>query len=214
MSINRIRQLRLEKGLSQDALAELVGTTGPTIQRLESGKRQLTQTWATRISEHLGVEVAEIFGNILPVAEPGLPVLGEVQAGVWREAETADDERHPSIPLAPDPRFPSDKQFALLVRGESMNLVFPPGQFIICVSWTEIQRQPRDGDLVVVERRRHGLVEATVKRVRYQQNKLFLMPESSDPKWRDPIELGLDGSTENDEIIVTALVIGRYELLA
>lgn len=95
-----------------------------------------------------------------------------------------------------------------------MNLVFPPGQFIICVSWTEIQRQPRDGDLVVVERRRHGLVEATVKRVRYQQNKLFLMPESSDPKWRDPIELGLDGSTENDEIIVTALVIGRYELLA
>jgi repressor LexA len=211
--MNRIRELRLQKGLTIDKLAELIGTTGATIQRLETGNRQLTEKWAHKISHGLGVQITELFGSILPVSEAGLPVLGEVQAGVWKEVETTDEQKYPNIPISADPRYPGTEQYALLVRGESMNKIFAPGEFVVCVRWAQIGRGPRDGDLVVVERRRDGLIEATCKRVRIQSNKLYLMPESTDPKWQNPIELELDGSFANDEIVVTGLVIGRYQQL-
>lgn len=210
-NMNRIRELRQDKGLTIEGLAELVGTTGATIQRLETGNRQLTQKWADKISQSLGVQVAELFGNILPINEHGLPVLGEVQAGVWKEADATDEQKYSNIPIGPDPRYAGANQFALLVRGESMNKVFQPGEFVVCVAWAQVGRGPRDGDLVVVERRRDGLVEATCKRIKIQNKKLYLMPESNDPRWQNPIELELDGSFGNDEIVITALVVGRYQ---
>lgn len=212
--MNRIKELREQAGLTQAGLADIAGTTAATIQRLESGQRQLTQKWATVLARALGIEITEIFGNIIPAHRTGLKVLGMVQAGVWRENDTIDEEKHPPLPIAPDPRFQADAQFALMVRGESMNKIIKNGEFIVCVSWREIRRGPRHDDLVVVERRRDGLVEATVKRVQLNGQKLYLMPESTDPRWQTPIELQLDGSLENDEIVVTALVIGRYQPLA
>lgn len=211
--MNRIKELREKAGLTQAALGDRAGTTAATIQRLETGQRQLTQKWANIIAHALSIEVTEIFGNIIPAHRTGLKVLGMVQAGVWRESETMDEEPFPPLPIAPDPRFQEEAQFALMVRGKSMNKIIKSGEFIVCVSWREIRRGPRDGDLVVVERRRDGLVEATVKRVQLKGQKLYLMPESTDPRWQTPLELQLDSSLENDEIVVTALVIGRYEPL-
>lgn len=57
---NRIKELRIAKGLSQDALAELANTSQPQIDRLEKGQRNLTQTWMTRIAKALGVRPAEL----------------------------------------------------------------------------------------------------------------------------------------------------------
>ena len=37
------------------------------------------------------------------------------------------------------------------------------------------------------------------------------MPESTDPRWQNPIELDADGTMANDEIVITALVIGKYQ---
>lgn len=209
--MNRIKELRVARDLTQAQLAEMIGTTDATIQRLESGKRQLTQRWAEQISLVLGVDVSEVFGSILPATTAGLSVIGEVQAGVWREIDFADEPKHPPLPLGPDPRYQNKQQFALLVQGESMNRVFTPGTFIVCVSWTDIGRNPKEGDIVVVERRRDGMVETTVKKIAIQNRKLVLMPDSTDPRFQNPIEL--EGSLERDEIVITALVVGRYEQL-
>lgn len=209
--MNRIKELRIERNLTQAQLAEMVGTTDATIQRLETGRRQLTERWAEQISTVLGVDVSEVFGRILPATTAGLPVIGEVQAGVWREIDFVDEPKHPQLPLGPDPRYHGKQQFALLVQGESMNKIFAPGTFIICVSWSDVGRQPREGDIVVVERRRDGMVETTVKKIAVQNRKLVLMPESTDPRFQNPIEL--EGSLERDEIVITALVVGRYEQL-
>jgi transcriptional regulator with XRE-family HTH domain len=209
--MNRIKELRLSRNLTQAQLAEMIGTTDATVQRLETGRRQLTERWAAQISTVLGVDVSEVFGQILPATTVGLPVVGEVQAGVWRETDVIDEPKHPPLPLGPDPRYQSSQQFALLVQGESMNKVFAPGTFIVCVSWSDVGRQPREGDIVVVERRRDGMVETTVKRIAVQNRKLVLMPDSTDPRFQNPIEL--EGSIERDEIVITALVVGRYERL-
>lgn len=90
-----------------------------------------------------------------------------------------------------------------------MNKVVRDGSYIVCVSWAELGRQPRDNDLVVVERRRDGLIETTVKRIKLQDQKIVLMPDSDDPRWQSPIIL--EGGLENDEVAITALVIGKYE---
>jgi transcriptional regulator with XRE-family HTH domain len=209
--MNRIKELRLERRLTQAQLAEMIGTTDATVQRLETGRRQLTERWAVQIATVLGVDVSEVFGQILPATASGLHVLGEVQAGVWRENDVLDEPKHPPLPLGPDPRYQGKTQFALLVQGESMNKVFNPGTFIVCVSWADIGRQPREGDIVVVDRRRDGMVETTVKRIAVQNRKLVLMPDSTDPRFQSPIEL--EGSLERDEIVITALVVGRYQQL-
>jgi transcriptional regulator with XRE-family HTH domain len=210
--MNRIRHLREARGLTLAELAEQVGTSHATIQRLESGKMRLTQEWAERISAALAVHMPEIFGEIVPAVAKGLDVLGDVQAGVWREVDVADELKYPPLPIGPDPRYSPIKQFALRVRGESMNKTVRDGAYIVCVTWAELGRGPRDNDLVVVERRRDGLVETTVKRIRLENKKVLLLPDSDDPRWQTP--LVLEGGLENDEIAVIALVIGKYETLA
>jgi transcriptional regulator with XRE-family HTH domain len=207
--MNRIKDLRLERGLTQTQLGEMLGTTSATIQRLETGKRQLTQKWVEKISSILGVEVSELFGNILPTTNVGVSVIGEVQAGVWKEVDVLDEPRHPTLPIGPDPRYIDFPQYALLVQGTSMNKVFAPGSYIVCVPLADLGREPRDGDIVVVERRRKGMVETTVKRLSISRQKVVLLPESTDPRFQTPVEM--DGNADHDEIAVTALVVGRYE---
>jgi len=210
--MNRIRELRELRGLTLAQLADRVGTSHATIQRLESGKMRLNQDWIDKISLALSVQLSELFGDIVPAVSEGLPVLGEVQAGVWRETEVADEPKHSPLPIGHDPRYSGKRQFALVVRGESMNRVVHDGAYIVCVTWADLGRAPRDNDLVVVERRRDGMVETTVKRIKLQDKKIVLMPDSDDPRWQTPIVL--DGGLENDQIIITALVVGKYEALS
>jgi transcriptional regulator with XRE-family HTH domain len=210
--MNRIRELRSAKGLDMVDLGKMVGTTHATISRLETGKMGLTEVWAAKIADALGVHISEIFGDIVPAKATGLPVLGDVHAGVWREVDLGDEPKESPLPIGRDPLYPNVTQFALRVQGESMNRVVREGAYIVCVSWAELGRQPRDNDLVVIERRRDGLVETTIKRIRNIGQEVFLMPDSDDPRWQQPIPL--DGGLENDEIVITALVVGKYEKLS
>jgi transcriptional regulator with XRE-family HTH domain len=66
--MNRIAEHRRKRGLSQGALAALVGTTQPTIQRIESGAQNLTEEWMMRIAEALEVSPIDLLG-IAVVAE-------------------------------------------------------------------------------------------------------------------------------------------------
>lgn len=212
MEMNRLKDIREARDLTQAQLAEMVGTTPATISRLESGPMQMTENWARRIAGALKVNVSELFGEIVPAFNSGLPVLGEVQAGVWCEAEVADTLRYPPLPIFPDPLYSSKAQFALRVRGESMNKVVQDGAFIVCVSWAEVGRDPKENDLVVVERRRAGLVETTIKRIKIIAGEVSLVPDSTDPRWQSPITL--ESGTDGEEAAITALVVGKYERLA
>lgn len=60
---NRIRELRLAKDWSQQALAELVGVSKVTISDLERGKMQLTLDYMKRIAKALGVTPGELLSQ-------------------------------------------------------------------------------------------------------------------------------------------------------
>lgn len=205
-------------------LADKVGTSIPQLIRLEKGQRKLTKEWAERIAPYLNVPPAQL---LFPEAStpPGAPVLGTVQAGVWREA--SEDPLHiegwedpiaggyERIPAPPDRRYPHAAVFALRVEGDSMDRVFPPGSYALCVRLADAGLGPLDiapGSVVVCQRRRHDIYEATLKRLRRSGGDIVLEPDSTNPRHK-PITLRPPRHAQETETTIAALVVGKYERL-
>lgn len=60
MQTYRIRQLRLEKGWSQDQLATIAGLSTRTVQRIENGEQASLET-LTAIAAALGLQVSDLY---------------------------------------------------------------------------------------------------------------------------------------------------------
>lgn len=58
--MNRIKELREKQGLTLQQVADAAETTLQQIQRLENGKRRLTDEWMRRIAPILGVHPASL----------------------------------------------------------------------------------------------------------------------------------------------------------
>lgn len=63
---NRIKELRDTRGLSLEQVADAAGTSFQQIQRLEKGKRRLTDDWMRRIAPALGVAPAALLSDHAP----------------------------------------------------------------------------------------------------------------------------------------------------
>lgn len=139
----------------------------------------------------------------------GLEVVSAVQAGNWFEVTTLDETDEPEIlPVARDARFPRARQYALKVRGDSMDQEYPDGTYVTCVDFWDSGVPLRPGLIVHVERQRAGgqLVEITVKAIEHAEGKLWLAPRSSNPKWtRVPVD-----SDKTVEVIVRGIVTGGW----
>lgn len=57
---NNIKNFRKAKGLTQDQLGKLVGTTGTAIMRYEKGKRKLDYDKMAKIAEALDISVEQL----------------------------------------------------------------------------------------------------------------------------------------------------------
>lgn len=60
---NRIADLRQRAGLTQAELADRANTSEPQINRLENGKRRLTEEWRERLARALKVEPADLLST-------------------------------------------------------------------------------------------------------------------------------------------------------
>jgi len=195
---------------------------------LNGGVASTTADKLRRIARALNVPVTKFFSeeggavakrkaawndDVLPAHL--LPIRGAVQAGIWVEEDTPDfNETHETIPVAEDARFPGHDQFALKIRGDSINEYIADGEYAVCVDVATI-RDWQAEDLVVVERRRGGgaLRETTVKQVKITPDgRLQLWPRSKNPKFKEPIVLD-DVEDEDMQIELKGLVIGKYSPL-
>lgn len=59
---NRIREIRTDRGISQDALAKAIGRQKALVSKLETGKIRLTQEYLELLSEALACTPAELLG--------------------------------------------------------------------------------------------------------------------------------------------------------
>lgn len=149
--------------------------------------------------------------NTLPIELPvvGLPVVSEINAGTWLEVTTMEDQSEPAIiPVANDPRFPRARQYALLVRGDSMDIDYPDGSYVTCVDFWDSGVPMKSGLHVHVERKRGGgqLVEITVKVLEMVDGSFILTPKSTNEKWKPfPVE-----GDDETEVVIKGLVTGGW----
>lgn len=61
--MNRIKELREAAGLSAEQLAKAIGTTQPTVTRLENGARQLTEHWMRKLAKALGCQPGDLLAT-------------------------------------------------------------------------------------------------------------------------------------------------------
>lgn len=140
-------------------------------------------------------------------------VLGVASAGAWKELGllASEDFSHEEIPVVANVRYAGKRQYALRIEGTSMNRRMPDGTYAICVAWDDLGIEPKDGQLVHVERERAGTREVTVKQVRTNHRGIELWPDSDDPLWQEAVSLS--HPDEGTEVVIRGLVIGTFSHL-
>lgn len=185
----KIKQARIDKGLTQEELAEKLGyKSRSSVNKIETGGRDIPRSQIKRIAEILDVspisllgfedekptepltELTAQFDNIRPVQLKRFPMLGEIACGepIWA------DEDHESHIMA-DMDIQAD--FCLRAKGDSM-----------------INARIYDGDIVfikempIVENGEIAAViidnEATLKRFYYDKENNYLQLIAENPLYK------------------------------
>lgn len=232
---DQIRELREEKGLSQQALGKLVGVSQVTIDKIESGKTRRSK-FLPDIAAVLGLPPSAIleasaaqsaglpdepFGpdelrptnlRLIPIKVSGRAKAGEFIAiedlGDFDEPETIYDIR--------DPRFPDARHLAFEVDGDSMNALKPrpimDGDKVSALAYEDIsERLPlRDGMIVVVERLRHGGLERewSVKQLEIYEDRVEFHPRSTNPRFK-PIVVKRDNNADDGTKVEIIAIVRR-----
>lgn len=161
--MNRIREIRCSRGISQAELARRVGVHQTAISQWENGRTAPDHKSLAKLVQALDVSMDALFGA--EALSCRVPILGEIRAGLPAEAVedilgyeeiTPDMARRGSF-------------FALRVVGESMQPRFCPGDVVI----VRRQNDAESGEIVV------ALVsdrDATVKKLVKKENGIVLMP--------------------------------------
>lgn len=209
----KIVQLRRTLGENQEEFAARFGVRQPTVSRWESGSMP-EPLMLHAIADLAGVAVRDLLGaefTIATHAGPRLMIKGAVAAGAWKEALEWPEEDWIAYTGGTHIDVPSDRRFGLVVEGESMNELYPPGTVLDCVSTIGMDGAPRNGQRVIVLRRMFsGSVEATVKEYRQlDDGREWLVPRSRNPSFQVPIEVGADDPTVEETRII-AIVRGAY----
>lgn len=215
----KIRELRKRLRLGQEEFADLVGVSQGTISKWERGEdsprlenvRKLAELAREPVSDFwLEEDEHRLAGEGW---HPPTRVIGAVQAGQWVESVEWDEDQQFDV-IMPFPRaWPEFPTYGFLVRGSSMNLLYPEGSVVVAVPTIVSGIDPKPGDRVVVQRRDdQGLYEVTVKEfTRDSQGRVWLWPRSDDPEWQGPID-PRDGADKRAEILVTGIIVASLRL--
>ena len=230
----RIKRVIKLKDSTYEKLADELGITRSAIGQWVSGRAAPKQENLAAIAEWANVNFNWLATGTGKMREQKsndsskysariVRVQGEVQAGVWYpespinffnvDGDASLDKYKPGWAVD-DPEYSDLKQFALRIVGNSINKLAPDGSLAVCVHYDDARSSIQEGDVVVVEQRRAGLTEATLKVARGSAGKWELWPHSTDPDHQKPIKLNAkdnrDLENKDTEVEVIALVIGFY----
>lgn len=204
-------------GKSKSGLAKVLGIAPPRITEIILGERGVKVAETKKMADYLEWDEQHLTerlrgdSQLSPSILRNIRVRGTVEAGFYREALEWPEEEWYSSGVSPLKKFEHLPQFALEVRGSSMNLKYKPGTILICVNLIHLGRDPVPPEKVIVTRSLpNGLVEATVKELHKKDDGTWwLIPRSDDPAHQAPIPLTADDPFgDNDDLKITALVIG------
>lgn len=216
----RLKQARERMFETAAEAASAMGVNYQTYAAHENGSRGLRQDAALRYAKFFNVSLEFLLtgrkstyprtdvrdSQVLLVDGEGMPVKGFVRAGIWQESYAPENDLA-TLPISADARFPKHLQFALEIKGDSLNKRARDGEFAVCVEW---HGPVQPTDVVVVERRRAGLFEATIKVVEaLDAEAMRLVPDSDNPAHK-PIVVRKSDVKDGEEIAIVGKVLGYY----
>jgi repressor LexA len=207
----RIKSLRKALGLSQVEFSQQLDVTQSTVSKWERGDDEprepqtllkLAAMAQQPLNQFLGLPPAP--GAMSPTTKM-VRVVGELQAGAWREAIEWDHEDQYDIPMPPLPGLPNVPLKAFRVAGTSMNKVYPERSIVFVAPLHGTGLKPKSGNRVLVSRRNSdGLYEATVKEyVVEKDGTRWLWPRSFDPDHQAPVPY----KQRSEEVTITGIVM-------
>lgn len=224
----KLRKAREAKGWTLDQAAKAIGVSRSQYEKLERGERQFREKYVVLAAQAFGVDPADLIDSATPLNQllettrphvgKALPFAGYVAAGLWHPVDELDQDglEVPDFVLS-HPSYPKARQYAYMVRGDSMNLVgIDDGMWVVAADaadFVDLYGETESGDLVVVERSRHqgSERELTVKEIRFYRDRYELLPRSSNPSHQPivvPHNHGIEESGE--QVRVIGIVLTSY----
>ncbi|MFB4912669.1 XRE family transcriptional regulator [Enterobacter hormaechei subsp. steigerwaltii] len=221
---NRIRELRLEKGMKISDLAEAVGIDGANVSRVETGKQKsFTEQSLSKYATALGVSVADLFtpspnettvcksSGKNPAYGEGDPVFRVELLDVSASAGMGHIQGSDVVDVIRSIEYNNERAAALFggrtpdtvkvinVRGDSMADTIEPGDLI----FVDISINDFDGDGIYV----FGFDDKIyVKRLQMIPDKILVI--SDNPKYR---EWSVDKSNEDRFYVFGKVMISQSQ---
>lgn len=226
-AFERLRMAREQAGFqTPTAAANFFGWNENTYKSHENGIRGLKTAVAERYAEAFKVSAAWLLtgegsmktvslakGTVYKETGPinGVKVTGKVAANTWMSVDEMDFGFDDVEYLPSLGGFPVEWQYGLRVSGQCLNRIAREGDALICLNLALSGVETKDGDLVIVERRRYSgqMVERTAKRLRKTTAGFELWPESDHPDHQRPIVLSAGEDSEEIQIIAKVIFIIR-----
>lgn len=233
----RLWRLRENADMSRREVGERIGVNQSTIQRWEENKIAPGWHHVSSLADLYDVSANDLLDDVVagaprlkklpprraaqPAAEVdrtapmrfvSIPVVGEVQAGAWRESIEWDaDDQYPVAIPAPNHGSDGSMMRGYVVKGKSMNVLYPEGTIVFVIPTIANRLKPKSGDRVLVSRKNaDGLYEATLKEYVVEGGRKWLWPRSTDPEFQSPIRYDKD----SDEVTIVGVVRASFILEA
>lgn len=204
---NIIKKLRIEKGITQDELAKVVGLQRSAIAKYELGiVDNMKQTTIKIMADYFNVKPSYLMGfeeeqpvNILKDLLY-IPLVGKIRAG---EPILAEENIEDNLVISRSMYnlHSSEGLFFLKVVGDSMNNVVPEGGYVLIRQ----QDYAENGDIVVAIV--NGDNEATLKRFKQIDNNFVMLEPDSTFNEYQPIIINL----KDTDFKIIGKVIGDFK---
>lgn len=200
----KIKDLRARRGMNQDELAEILGTTKQTVSRYEKGDRQANQDILFQLSKVFNVDVDfffpghNLYDSVIKETKSDYTYYSKsISAGIPQLVEGVESADQLNIPDSIMGKWAGDESIYMMkINGESMNKIIPHGS-IIAIKPTECHLL-KDGDIVVYSDNH----DYSVKRYYKDGDRLIFRPDSTDGRFYDYIT-----STDNDNLMIHGKVV-------
>lgn len=187
------KQCRINKGLTQSAVAKLLNIDRSTISKWESGVAIPDQSILPKIADLYNVSVDYLLGRspALPVnayqpnALVKFSVIGSIKAGYDGQVEEFSTGEQISLPLEMLAGRPADDYLVFQVRGNSMYPKLLDGDKVLVLRTDSVD----SGTTAVIA---YGDDEATIKKVVYREGENWLDLIPANPEYETKHISGAD----------------------
>ncbi|HCW9370237.1 TPA: helix-turn-helix domain-containing protein [Staphylococcus aureus] len=198
-----IKSRRKELNLTLEQVGDLVGVGKSTVRKWETGDiENMKRDKIVKLAKALRVSPSYIMGiedekpqlETIPVKK--IPVVSKISAGmpIYTEENLID-----YIYFATKNLNSNKEEFGLQVSGDSMDKLFQDGDVVVVEKDSTVE----NGQLGVVLVNGYN---GTVKRIRYDNDQIILIPESNNPS-HYPQVYGKD-----DEVKIVGRVVASQKL--